>query len=380
MNNERAACTIIAKNYISFARTLAQSFLTHHPDYKFYVLIVDEFAEYVQPADESFEIIALADLNIPDPERLCFRYDVKELCTAVKADLLSFLLKEKSIFTLLYLDPDILVTANLDQLYEQLSTFDIILTPHLDKDYPADGLLPDDGFILRAGQFNLGFIGVNSSENACAFLNWWKTKLYENCVVDLLSGYFVYQKFIDFVPLFFANFLVERDTGYNVAYWNLHSRKLTKANGTWRCNNRLLYFFHFSGYSPDELSITSHIPTSLARHVFSNRSDLKELFADYGQRLLRSGYIESIAWPYSYDRFRSGEAITNATRRYYRALEKKGSAPADPFLSDGLRQRVFDNGNEASAEKQLNAILNSRAWRWVCRYGRFKNRISRMFR
>ena len=24
--------------------------------------------------------------------------------------------------------------------------------------------------------------------------------------------------------------------------------------------------------------------------------------------------------------------------------------------------------------EQLNAILNSRAWRWVCRYGRFKNR------
>jgi len=281
---------------------------------------------------------------------------------------------------LLYLDPDILVTASLDQLYEELGTFDIVLTPHLDHDYPADGLLPDDGFVLRAGQFNLGFIGVNSTENARGFLAWWKAKLYDNCVVDLLSGYFVDQKFIDFVPLFFANFLIERDTGYNVAYWNLHSRKLTRSNGDWRCNNGPLYFFHLSGYTLEGLSLSSHIPASLARDVLSNRSHLKELFVDYGQRLLRSGYTESIAWPYSYDRFRSGEVITSLTRRYYRALEKKGSAPADPFGSDGLRHIEFDNGNDASAEKQLNAILNSRAWRWVCRYGRFKNRISRMFR
>src|SRR5436190_3804039 len=380
MNNERAACTIIAKNYISFARTLAQSFLAHHADYKFYVLIVDEFVGYIEPGDESFEVLTLADLNVPDPERLCFRYDVKELCTAVKADLLNYLITDKGISRLLYLDPDILVTASLDQLYEELGTFDIVLTPHLDHDYPADGLLPDDGFVLRAGQFNLGFIGVNSTENARGFLAWWKAKLYDNCVVDLLSGYFVDQKFIDFVPLFFANFLIERDTGYNVAYWNLHSRKLTRSNGDWRCNNGPLYFFHFSGYSLEGLSLSSHIPASLARDVLSNRSHLKELFVDYGQRLLRSGYTESIAWPYSYDRFRSGEVITSLTRRYYRALEKKGSAPADPFGSDGLRQREFDNGNDASAEKQLNAILNSRAWRWVCRYGRLKNRISGMFR
>jgi len=380
MNADRAACTIIAKNYLSFARTLAHSFLAHHADYKFYVLIVDEFAGYVEPVDESFEIIALAELSIPDRERLCFRYDVKELCTAVKADFLSYLINKKSISRLLYLDPDILVTGSLNQLYEQLGTFDIVLTPHLDKDYPADGLLPDDGFILRAGQFNLGFIGVNSSENASAFLNWWKTKLYENCVVDLLSGYFVDQKFIDFVPLFFANFIIERDTGYNVAYWNLHSRKLTKSGDTWLCNSGRLHFFHFSGYVPGGHLISSHIPASLARHVFSNRSDLKELFVEYSQWLLSNGYTESITWPYSYDRFNSGEAITNATRRYYRALEKKGSAPAEPFGSDGLIQREFDNGNDASAEKQLNAILNSRAWSWVCRYGRFKNRISRMFR
>ena len=138
----------------------------------------------------------------------------------------------------------------MDDIYEKLETYDIVLTPHLDTDYPADGLLPDDSHILRAGQFNLGFIGINSSENAKSFLNWWKPKLYEHCVVDVMNGYFVDQKFIDFVPVLFENFHVEKQTGYNVAYWNLHSRRVHKQNGAWHCNESPLYFFHFSGYDP----------------------------------------------------------------------------------------------------------------------------------
>ena len=75
------------------------------------------------------------------------------------------------------MDPDILVTGTLDGLFEKLDASDIVLTPHLDQDYPADGLLPDDGYILRAGQFNLGFIGVSATENAQSFLNWWKNAI-----------------------------------------------------------------------------------------------------------------------------------------------------------------------------------------------------------
>src|SRR5262249_53249636 len=233
-------CTIIAKNYLAFARTLTKSFLSLHPNSRVFVLIVDDFEGYIT-SEEPFQIVKLTDLNIPGLPSLCFKHDLKELCTAVKARLLEYLLREKSVARLMYLDPDILVTGCLEQLFKKLDTFDVILTPHLDKDYPGDGLLPDDGYILRAGQFNLGFIAINSSANAQAFLNWWKSKLDENCVVDLMRGYFVDQKFLDFVPTLFENFWIEKDPGYNVAYWNLHSRKLSQSNGDWKCNDGPLY-------------------------------------------------------------------------------------------------------------------------------------------
>jgi len=386
MSQKRAVCTIIAKNYVAFARTLVQSFLSFHPDYKCYVLIVDDYAGYINSSDECFEIVNLTDLDIPNLSGFCFKYDVKELCTAAKAHLLEYLIREKSVERLIYLDPDILVTASLAEIYDQLGTYDIVLTPHLDTDYPDDDLLPDDGYILRAGQFNLGFIGINASDNAKSFLQWWKPKLYNRCVVDLLNGYFVDQKFVDFVPIFFKNFLVERDRGYNVAYWNLHSRQLSKENGAWKCNDGPLYFFHFSGYDPDSVAISSHIPVSLARHLLSNRRDLKSLFEEYKNLLINNGHRQTITWPYTFASFKSGEPIPDNVRLYYRTLPGKGRGLGDPFESDQLKRQAgvaTTRGRSGTPNppiqalthtEQLNAILNSRAWRWVCRYGRFKDR------
>lgn len=374
MNERRAICTIIAKNYLAFARTLAQSFLAFHPDHKCYVLIVDEFEGYINPAEECFEIIKLTELGIPNLRSFCFKYDIKELCTAAKGRFLEYLLREKAVDRLLYLDPDILVTGWLDGIFERLGTYDIVLTPHLDTDYPDDGLMPNDGHILSAGIFNLGFIGVNSSNNARSFLDWWRPKLYEKCVVDLSSGYFVDQKFIDLAPLFFENVFIETDVGYNVAYWNIHSRRITRSNGAWQCNGGTLYFFHFSGYIPERTAISAHVPNSVARHRFSNRCDIRPLFAEYKKLLIQNGHEHTSRWPYTFGHFRTGEPIPKHLRSYYFYFSSKRSRFGDPFDSKRLKRRISPVVGR-TAEEQLEAILNSRAWRWVCRYGRLKSRF-----
>src|ERR1041385_7880133 len=300
MITNEAICTIVAKNYIASARTLAQSFLTLHPNHRIYVLIVDKFDGYIEPNDEIFEIVRLGDLELPEPEGFCFQYDVKELCTAVKGFLLEHLIRKKGVDRLLYLDPDILVTGSLEHLFAKLRTHDMVLTPHLDEDYPDDGLLPDDGYILRAGVFNLGFIGINSSANASNFLAWWKPKLSKHCVVDIANGYFVDQKFMDLAPLFFQNVLIERDAGYSTAYWNAHTRHLSHSHGSWKCNDGPLYFFHFSGYSPNNAAVSAHIPNHVSRHKFSNRPDLKEIFSAYKEVLVKNGHYQARKWPYTF--------------------------------------------------------------------------------
>ena len=323
----KSICTIIAKNYISFARTLCSSFLEHHPGGKCYVLIIDECGGYIDAAQENFEIIKIEELGIPRLPEFCFKYNVTELATATKPYLLKHLFDTEGVDRIMYLDPDILVTNSLDKLYEELDKSDIILTPHLDKDYPDDGLLPNDGHIMQSGIYNLGFIGVKKCENVNNFLGWWQHKLYDKCVVDHAAGYFVDQKFIDLAMVLFRNIMVIYDTGYNVAYWNIHSRNIHKEGDVWMCNDGLLYFYHFSNYKPEKPNVLSGHQN---RFNLINTPGLHELFSTYTQLLRLNGYDSAKQWPYGYGNYSNGKTIREFDRMFFRKTVPSG-AVENPF-------------------------------------------------
>jgi hypothetical protein len=71
--------------------------------------------------------------------------------------------------------------------------------------------------------------------------------------------------------------LIEQDTGYNVAYWNLHERiATTDENNNWLIVNPStaqtgkLYFFHYSGYDPSRPHEVSKYQT---RFAFASATD-----------------------------------------------------------------------------------------------------------
>lgn len=311
----RHICTIIAKNYLSFARALNASFLQHHPDGRCYVLIIDEFDGYIDPSQENFEVVSINDLDIKNFNQFCFKYNVTELATAVKPKFLEHILINNDIERLLYLDPDILVTFSLKNLYEILDRSDVILTPHLDKDYPNDGLMPNDSHIMKSGIFNLGFIGIRKCENVLDFLKWWDNKLFDKCIIDPCSGYFVDQKFIDLAMVLFPNITVIYETGYNVAYWNIHSRTIHRKNSKWLCNEGPLYFYHFSNYKPEKPNVLSGYQT---RFSLKNMPQLCDLFMFYTNLLNQNGYEMSRNWPYSYMHYSNGKIIKDVDRKVYR--------------------------------------------------------------
>ena len=355
MGAQRAICTIIAKNYLSRARTLCSSFKKFHPDLPCYVLVVDHCEGYIDPAEECFEIVSLSSLNLPSSNSLCFKYNVLELCTAVKAHLIEYLFQEQGITQLLYIDPDILITNSLDDVFDRLDEFDIVLTPHADEDYPDDGLMPNTGTLLRYGVYNLGFIGVRATPGGFAILRWWQPKLLERCIDDPLAGYYVDQKFMNLAPLFFDRVGVEKGPGLNVAYWNLHSRRLKFQNQIWRCNDSLLYFFHFSNFDPGQPELISGYQT---RYRLPNRPDLQPLFADYTRLLFENGYEESQGWPYDYNYFRTGEPIPYELRVLYRNSPEKWGDWKDPFASPELMRKARRLKHTAKGAHALNALAH----------------------
>ncbi|MBE9175114.1 hypothetical protein IQ225_06980 [Synechocystis salina LEGE 06155] len=340
--NENIVCTIICQNYIAQARTLFQSLQVNHGRIHFYVLVVDllDDNKMISTNDKNFHVIYLKELRIFNLESFTFKYNVTEMCTAVKPYFLSLLVDKFKYSKIIYLDPDIYVYQSLNIIYELLNDFSIILTPHLSlSSLPDDGCIISDEFILVSGAYNLGFLALANTQVAHNFLKWWQSKLYDKCVINISHGLFVDQKWIDLVPGMFDDVHILREPGYNVAYWNLHERNLVKVDNIWYCNGKLLYFYHFSGLVIDELELISRHQN---RFDLSNLPNLKLLFDSYKEKLLANNYLETCVTNYVYNYYSDGSPISQYDRKCYYLLGLDGQKKfPNPF--DTRNKKSFKN-------------------------------------
>jgi glycosyltransferase involved in cell wall biosynthesis len=324
-------CTIVSKNYLAHARCLVDSFLDHHPQGRAFVLLVDRPEGYFDPGKERFTTVPVEELQIADFRVLSFRYTLLELCTAVKPFFLEFLFRSFGLEKLCYFDPDILICGSLDEVAAGLETSGILLTPHI-LDFLEDGYYPDELDILQAGTFNLGFIGLSRHAGLERFLSWWQRKLLLHCTAEEGSGLFVDQRWIDLVPSLFEGVHILRDPSYNVAYWNLAHRTVTREGGTRMINGVPLKFFHFSGFVPEDIRQVSKHQN---RVTLGDVPGLGPLFVEYRDTLLARGYDTVKAWPNAFGSFDNGVAIPDSARRAYRGVDPEGTRWRNPFSTTG---------------------------------------------
>src|SRR5215207_6727547 len=99
------------------ARVLAKSFLRHHPDGRFTVLVIDAEDSASLPPETGIELAAPTEVGIErdELERMALIYDVMELATAVKPFFLRHLV-ETTGEPAVYFDPDIEVFADLGDI------------------------------------------------------------------------------------------------------------------------------------------------------------------------------------------------------------------------------------------------------------------------
>jgi glycosyltransferase involved in cell wall biosynthesis len=355
------ACTIIARNYLPYARVLAESFAEHHPGERFTTLILDAGDDL----DEPFDVLTPYEIGIEPDElhRMAMIYDLKELATAVKPWLLRTLL-DNGAGVAVYFDPDIAIYQPLDDIGVLAQEHSIVLTPHTTAPIPDDGCLPDYSMIMHAGIYNLGFIAV--SESAIPFLDWWSDRLSRCCLVALDQALFVDQRWVDFVPSLFEHFIL-CDPGCNVAYWNLHGRRFLRNGELFEVNGSPLRFFHFSGFKPDTPHILSHHVGPKPRILLSQNPDLARLCDEYGRKLLAYGYGQAQGAVYEFDRLPGGIFVDARMRRLFREAlleaERTGKpAPPDPFdpavtasFMDWLREPV-GKGTRAGVSRYAYAL------------------------
>ena len=375
------ACTIIARNYLPFARVLARSFAAHHPDGRFGVLVIDDVDGTVVggPGGEPFDVFHIDDLgqDVDELYRMASMYDVTELATALKPWFLEALLRMGAP-SVLYIDPDILIARPLDRLARLAEERGIVLTPHLTRPMTRDGRMATELSILASGAYNLGFIGVGHAalaelappiteairkrtayatirpdevEHVAApfggasaaaahlhmgetaidpFLEYWKQRLVRECVTDPQGMLFVDQRWIDFVPGIYDVAIV-RDPTCNVAYWNLDRRDLRWDGSSYVVDGDPLTFFHFSGFSPDRPQVLSKHQGCSPRVLLSERPDVRRICDEYRGLLLDAGYVRGSGPSYGFDVMANGTRIDDVVRRVVRESVRQADFGRDEY-------------------------------------------------
>ena len=341
------ACTIVAGNYLAYARVLAESFQEQHPNGTCAVLLLDDPERTVDAGAEPFEVLYVEDLGVPELHEMFPRYSVSELSAAIKPWLIKHIL-DQGADHVLYLDPDVQVFASLDDIGELAEEHGIVLAPRVTGPVPRDGGRPTEQEILTAGAYDLGFIALGSGETAGRFLDWWMDGLLKARSEEELQELphfedrwhqetqpeplFADRRWVDLVPNLFPEVKLLRDPGYDVAYWNLHSRTLHRDGDNITVNGDTLRFFHFSGFLPD-------FPHWLSQHAtrvkLSETPILADLCASYTVQLKEHGYDKASRAPYGYGQLPNRLPHNDVLRRLYDEAIVTGEDFGDIFKPEG---------------------------------------------
>ncbi|HEX6834632.1 MAG TPA: hypothetical protein VF132_13930, partial [Rudaea sp.] len=325
--------TIASRNYLAYATTLMQSVAEHYPDAPRYLILADRDEADNALVGAPFTTIPAETLDIPDFDALAFRYNIMEFNTAIKPYAFAHLRTLHPHAGIVYLDPDVLVTAPLADVESAFADGALaVLTPHLLEPIDDDRH-PGERQILASGTYNCGFVAIGPHADADRLNSWWADRLEFGAYSDVANGLFTDQKWIDLVPGLFDDVRILRDPGYNVAYWNLSQRPVSRREAGWFAGERPLVFAHFSGVDVDR---PEQFSKHQNRHTRASIGELQPLYTDYLARLTANGHADHRAKPYAFGRFADGEPICDPVRAVYRRYFDKGAAQPqrEPFAMD----------------------------------------------
>jgi len=240
-----------------------------------------------------------------------------------------------------YLDPDIMVFSQLDEVDLLLDTHSMVFTPHqLDFEEDDSYVVSNEILFLKRGTYNLGFFAVKADETGLKFLKWWNKRLMYYCFdddyellnvlePDGLLGMFTDQKWIDLVPAFFDGYHILKDPGYNVCTWNMTQRYIKETgDGSYTVNGKPLRFFHFSGFDEG----VHHNEMQRALNYNHKNRDATILSAMYEKQLIKNGQkrVENIPFKYKY--YSNGDLISNAERKILHLRRDLYNIFPNPFV------------------------------------------------
>lgn len=331
------------------ARVLASSLKKYNPEFQFHLLLSDELPPKFDLIKEPFDtIINISELPIPEMDSWIFKHNIVEMCTAVKGYGFLEIIKRHTAEKIFYFDPDMVVFSSLDQLLNALDDNSIVLTPHQtvpEESYEA--IVDNEICSLKHGIYNLGFLGIRSSEQGMEFCKWWASRLHDFCYDDIAGGLFTDQRWVDLAPAFFPEVGILREPIYNVATWNLTHRTASGTlDGGITINEQPLCFYHFSGFDSgaQEVMLNKYIGNS---HILR---DLRDWYISECQEM---GQDELAKYPCIYNTYDNGKLISNHERILYRNRIDLQQAFPNPY-STVIVDKSYQAWYQANVDINVN--------------------------
>lgn len=269
MNN---FCTTATLDYLPYVLTLYDS-IKNNGYSKLYVLIVD--SDNLPDPQEGIIYLTITEVNNLD---LIHGYlekgDIDEFRWSLKPYLMNHVIQKYGISELIYVDNDIMFHGDYQFLFDELKNFNVLLTPHWRSPYPK---MDSRNFYLlyNHGIFNAGFIGVNYK--AIDFLNWFCEVV--SYTMKRSDGFYVDQKFLDVVPIYFDNVKVLKHKGCNVSEWSESFLRRDIIDNKLFVDGDPLVFFHFVRY--------------YEKVLFKRKRDpfVKSFYSQWKDSLIKNGLI-----------------------------------------------------------------------------------------
>lgn len=374
--------TSVTTCYIPKARVLANTLKKYNPDAVMHLVISDNLPNNFDIKNEAFDFIWNAEdfIKTENNKKWFYMHTVVELCTAVKGAAALHILKETQTDKIVYLDPDIGVFNNLDSLSDMLDKNSVLITPHQTE--PAinyQGIIDEEICSLKHGIYNFGFFAVKNDENGLKFLNWWNNRLMQFCYDDIPNGLFTDQKWGDMIPALFDFAKILREPMYNVATWNLATRKITgDEKEGWKVNGYPLAFYHFTGFD-------SGAHRMMLSHYVKEGEPAWNLSLMYEKMMMEMGQNElgSIAFKYAF--YENGKKISKLSRQLFRNTDIYNMFD-NPFSEECYKYMKNHSDDSMSILKLLRLYLKYKLLyhftfgkihkNYKSRYKYYKNKIN----
>jgi FkbM family methyltransferase len=323
------ACTAATVAQLPAVRVLLKSFLDHHPDARFHVLLVDsDDPSGVAVPDGPVEFLHPSVIGVDAEQlaRLRTAYHGVELAHVLRPVLMRRLVNATDTSgVVLHLDPSVLVLAPLvEPILAGLVQRCVVLLPRVLKPLPEDNRRPDAADLHKAGLFDPALIAVN--RGAEDFLRSWTDHVLADGSAAFLDG---------------ASVLVDhhvlRDPGIGLSVFNASQRAL-RADETGRVtvDGAPLRSVHFAGFDPTRPWLLSADIAERPRVLLSEHRLLARLCAGYVNALAAAvDPGEPIAIEQRVGPARPPGALRAMYRTAWFEADRDGETPPPPWRGDG---------------------------------------------